>query len=308
MFALTMGNTMKNPFKLFRSSRKSEETPEPPVQNAPEESSPEPVQPEPVQPQAQAPADDFTEWCRSQVHGGIERRERNDIFEEYSVYGADSENALICRRYHRYPEHERAFDLSYSRKLTFDEFNRRLLSELDKGYLKLTAYNDCIRKAEALTHNTSATATYNGLSDSENEALKAFCESLDTLTDKEYRRTDGVFYCSCRSVVGDELLGIRFRKPLPHDALDTESSGVSRKPIEGYDIESLWIMGVANRLGECSKSRRITLLTSEWSLNKESVFLMTVEGFPSVDGTLLVAVADEAAFPHFGFYSLDFSK
>ena len=67
-------------------------------------------------------------------------------------------------------------------------------------------------------------------------------------------------------------------------------------------------MGVANRLGECSKSRRITLLTSEWSLNKESVFLMTVEGFPSVDGTLLVAVADEAAFPHFGFYSLDFSK
>ena len=53
---------------------------------------------------------------------------------------------------------------------------------------------------------------------------------------------------------------------------------------------------------------RITLLTSEWSINKESVFLMTVEGFPSVDGTLLVAVADEAAFPHFGFYSLDFSK
>ena len=299
---------MKNPFKRLRSSRKNEEVPQqvPPI--ASQEALPQPTEPEPLPQEEQTPADDFTEWCRSQVHGGIERRERNDIFEEYSVYGTDGQGQLICRRYHRYPEHERDFDLSYSRNLSFDEFNRRLLSELDKGDVKLSEYNDCIRKAAQLIGIESAASPYESFSESENDAIKAFCEALDTLTDKEYRRTDGVFYCSCRSVVGDELLSLRFRKPLPHDALESDIAGVSRKPIEGYDIESLWIMGVANRLGECCQSRKITLLTSEWSLKKESVFLMAVEGFPGVDGTLLVAVADEAAFPHFGFYSLDFSQ
>ena len=299
---------MKNPFKRFHSSRKNEEIQKQEPQTEQEEAVSEQTEPAPPPPEENAPADDFIEWCRSQVHGGIERRERNDFFEEYSVYGTDGQGQLICRRYHRYPEHERDFDLTYNRKLSFDEFNRRLLSELDKGDLKLSAYNDCIQKAAQLSQIESQDPPYEGFSESENDALKAFCEALDTLTGKEYRRTDGVFYCSCRSVVGDELLGLRFRKPLPYDALHTETAGVSRKPIEGYDIESLWIMGVANRLGECCKSRKITLLTSEWSMNKESVFLMTVEGFPGVDGTLLVAVADETAFPRFGFYSLDFSK
>lgn len=298
---------MKNPFKRLRSSQKAEESPRQEPAIEPEETAPQPTEPEAL-PAEEKAADDFTEWCRSQVHGGIERRERNDIFEEYSVYGKDGQDQLICRRYHRYPEHERDFGLSYSRKLSFDEFNRRLLSELDKGNLKLSDYNECIRKAAQLSGIESPASSYEGFTESENDALKSFCEALDTLTDKEYRRTDGVFYCSCPSVVGDELLGLRFRKPLPHDALDTETAGVGRKTIEGYDIESLWIMGVANRLGECCNSRRITLLTSEWSLKKEAVFLMTVEGFPGVDGTLLVAVADEDAFPRFGFYSLDFSQ
>jgi hypothetical protein len=35
---------------------------------------------------------------------------------------------------------------------------------------------------------------------------------------------------------------------------------------------------------------------------------MQAEGFPSVDGSLLLAVADEASFPRFGFYSLDFTN
>lgn len=299
---------MINPFKRLRSSRENEEIPprEPPTEQ--EEAAPQPTEPESPEPKETTPADDFAEWCRSQVHGGIERRERNDIYEAYNVYGANEQGQLICRRYHRYPEHERDFDISYSRNLSFDEFNRRLLSELDKGDLKLTDYNECIQKAALLTDTESQKAPASGFSENEYAALKTFCEALDTLTDKEYRRTDGVFYCSCRSVVGDELLGLRFRKPLPHDALYTETAGVTRKPVEGYDIESLWIMSVANRLGECSSSRKITLLTSEWSLKKESVFLMTVEGFPDVDGTLLVAVADEDAFPKFGFYSLDFSQ
>ena len=299
---------MKNPFKLFRSSAKKEEAPQ---QGSPTEIEvpvPQQEEPEAQPPEEKAPADDFVEWCRSQVHGGIERRERNDIFEEYTVYGATGEDRLLCRRWHRYPEHERDFDLAYSRDLSFDEFNRRLLSELDKGDLKLSVYNECIEKAAQLTDAVSQEAPCDGLTESEAAALKAFCEALDTLTDKEYLRTEGTFCCSCRSVVGDERLSIRFRKPLPHDALFTEAPGVGRKPVEGYDIESLWIMGVANRLGECCRSRKITLLTSEWSLNKESVYLMRVEGFPDIDGALLVAVADEAAFPHFGFYSLDFSQ
>lgn len=295
---------MKHPFKFFRSSEKPK--PEP-IPKEPEEVIPEPAKPDlPIE---QAPVDPFVEWCRSQVRGGIERRERNDIFEAYNVYGVDEHNCLICRRYHRYPEHEREFDLSYSRTLTFDELNRRLLSDLDKGDIKLPVYNDCIAKARELCDMPlPATEEFNGFSEDETAALRDFCEGFDTLTDREYRTTDGVFCCACRSVVGDEMLNLRFRKPLPHDALSGEIAGVSKTPIEGYDIESLWIMGVYNRMRERSQSCRVTVLTSEWSLTKESVFLMQAEGFPAINGTLLLAVADEASFPRFGFYSLDFTN
>ncbi len=295
---------MKHPFKFFRSSEKPK--PEP-ITEAPEEVSPATAEPEP--PMEQPPVDPFVEWCRSQVRGGIERRERNDIFEAYNVYGVDEHNRLTCRRYHRYPEHERDFDLSYSRTLTFDELNRRLLSDLDKGDIKLPVYNDCIAKARELCDiPLPEKEEFNGFTEEETAALRDFCEDFDTLTDREYRTADGVFCCACRSVVGDEMLNLRFRKPLPHDALSGEIAGVSKTPIEGYDIESLWIMGVYNRLRERSQSCRVTVLTSEWSLKKESVFLMQAEEFPSIDGTLLLAVADEASFPRFGFYSLDFTN
>lgn len=295
---------MKHPFKFFRSSEKPKHEP---ITEAPEEVSPATAKPEP--PMAQPPVDPFIEWCRSQVRGGIERRERNDIFEAYNVYGVDEHKRLTCRRYHRYPEHERDFDLSYSRTLTFDELNRRLLSDLDKGDIKLPVYNDCIAKARELCDiPLPENEEFNGFTEEETAALRDFCEDFDTLTDREYRTADGVFCCACRSVVGDEMLNLRFRKPLPHDAMNGEIAGVSKMPIEGYDIESLWIMGVYNRLRERSQSCRVTVLTSEWSLKKESVFLMQAEGFPSIDGTLLLAVADEASFPRFGFYSLDFTN
>ena len=296
---------MKHPFKFFRSSEK----PKPdPIPEMPEEKIlPEPSKPEPDI--KQPPVDPFVEWCRSQVRGGIERRERNDIFEAYNVYGVDEHDRLTCRRYHRYPEHERDFDLSYSRTLTFDELNRRLLADLDKGDIKLPVYNDCIAKARDLCKiPIPQTEEFNGFSEKETAALREFCEDLDTLTDKEYRTTDSIFCCACRSVVGDEAFNLRFRKPLPHDAINGEIAGISKTPIEGYDIESLWIMGVYNRLRDRCQSCRVTVLTSEWSLKKESVFLMQAEGFSTIDGTLLLAVADEASFPRFGFYSLDFTN
>lgn len=297
---------MKNPFKFFRSS--SEQPKTEPIADPPEENAiPTPTEPE--QPVEQPTVDPFIEWCRSQVRGGIERRERNDIFEAFNVYGVDEHDRLTCRRYHRYPEHERDFDLSYSRTLTFDELNRRLLSELDKGDIKLPAYHDCIAKARALCDIPTPDAVeFMGFTETETAALRELCEDFDTLTDKEYRSLDGVFCVACRSVVGDEQLNLRFRKPLPHDALEGEIAGVSKTPIEGYDIESLWIMGVYNRLRDRCQSCRVTLLTSEWSLQKEKIFLMQAEGFSPIDGTLLLAVADEASFPKFGFYSLDFSN
>ena len=299
---------MKNPFKFFRSSAEQPDpSPDPTTEIAEEPAIPAPPDPDPEPPVEQP--DPFTEWCRSQIRGGIERRERNDIFEVYNVYGVDEDNRLTCRHYHRYPEHERDFDLSYTRVLTFDELNRRLLSDLDKGDIQLPAYNDCIKKARDLCDVPAPDAPeFNGFTDEETAAVKEFCEAFDTLTDKEYRTADGVFICACRSVVGDEILNLRFRKPLPHDALNGDVAGVSKTPMEGYDIESLWIMGVYNRLSVRCQSCRVTQLTSEWSLNKESVFLMQAEGFPSVDGTLLLAVADEASFPKFGFYSLDFAN
>ena len=302
---------MKNPFRFFHAAAKDEPTPKPDQaadqkeQPAPEEPVTEAVPNEPVIEEAQ---DSFIEWCRTQVRGEIERRERNDIYEAYSVFGTDN-GQLICRFYHRYPEHERDFDLSYSRQLSFDEFNRRLLSELDKGDLKLSAYNECIEKAASQNQTPPVDApAYDGFTEEESAALRAFCDSMDTLTDKEYRGGDGIFHCSCRSVVGEERLNLRFRKPLPHDALSADIPGVGKKSVEGYDIDDLWIMGIHNRLSERCDSVRITLLTAEWSLSHESVYLMAATGFPGIEGTLLLAVADEAAFPRFGFYSLDFSK
>ena len=300
---------MKNPFRLFRSKSDHEaEQPQPEPTPVPEEPVEAPAEPEPSSPDDKEPEDDFVEWCRTQVRGGIERRERNDIFEAYSVFGTDGSGQLICRYYHRYPEHERDFDLSYSRALTFDEFNRRLLSELDRGDLKLSAYNECIKKAEDLTQTGTDAPKYEDLTGEEIASITSFCEALDTLTEKEYRHSDGIFYCGCRSAVGDEALSLRFRKPLPHDALYADTAGVGKTHVEYYDVDNLWILGICNRVKEICTTCVITKLTSEWSLSRETVWLITAEGFPAVEGTLLIAVADEAAFPHFGFYSLDFSK
>ena len=254
--------------------------------------------------------DDFTEWARSQTHGGIERRERNDIYEAYSIYGTDSKGALICRYYHRYPEHERDFDLSYSRSLTFDEFNRRLLTELDRGDMKLADYNYCAGMASSLTGNSASPAdeAYGGFTDEEISALNSFCEALDTFKDKNYINENGVYRCECESVVGGEILNIRFRKPLLHDAFDTDVPGIQKESMYGYDLDDIWIMGVYNRLNERCSSCKLTKLTSLWSLNKESLFLIKAEGFDGIDGTLLTAVGGREDFTRFGFYSLDFSN
>ena len=296
---------MKNPFKRFRSAKENPIENQQPQPDITEENTPTEPESEPEK----APEDPFVEWRRSQVRGGIERRERNDIFEAYNVYGTDEKNQLICRHYHRYPEHERDFDLSYERVLSFDELNRRLLAELDKGDIKLDAYNYCITKARQLCDIPAPElADYTGFTESETSSLRAFCEAIDTLTDKEYRTTDGYFCCSCRSVAENQHLNLRFRKPLPHDASFTDIAGVNKKQIEGYEIDSLWILGVYNRLNEQSARCRVNILTSEWSLDKEFVYLIEAEDLSGVDGTLLLAVADEAAFVRFGFYSLDFAN
>lgn len=296
---------MKNPFRRFRSAKQDpigDTLPEPEITE--ENTTPEP-QPEPEK----AAEDPFVEWCRSQVRGGIERRERNDIFEAYNVYGVDEKNRLVCRRYHRYPEHERDFGLSYARVLSFDELNTRLLAELDKGDLKLAAYNECTAQARQLCDIPApGIAEYEGFTESETDSLRSFCEAVDTLTDKEYRTTDGCFCCSCRSVAEDQHLNMRFRKPLPHDAIFTEVAGVSKKQIDGFMIDSLWILGVYNRLNEQSARCRVNVLTSEWSLDKESVYLIEAEDLSGISGKLLIAVADESSFARFGFYSLDFAN
>ncbi len=297
---------MKNPFRFFRSSaEKPAPQPSPAPAAVPEAPAPQPTAPT----EEPAPADPFIEWCRTRVQGGIERRERNDIYEAYSVYGTDDKAQLICRYFHRYPEHERDFDLSYSRALTFSEFNKRLLSELDKGSLTLLEYHACIEKAASLTSAPSSdTDPYTGFSEGETAALHAFCDGMDILTDREYRHAEGVFRCSCRSAVGDDALTLWFRKPLAYDALDGDVAGVGKTPVESYDISDLWIMGVCNRLREHCQSCRVTLLTSEWSLDHESVYLIAAEGFQNIPGTLLLAVSDSAAFARFGFFSLDFSR
>lgn len=303
---------MKNPFRFFKSnSKKHDEITQAPVQEEPAvEECPveEPTETEIPKAEASAPDDGFIEWSRSRPRGGIERRERNDIYEAYSVYGVDADGQLICRFFHRYPEYERDFGMSYSRALSFMDFNKRLLAELDRGDMKLGDYDACIEKAEQLSGAASQGVRYEGFCEEEAAALRDFCEENDTLTDKEYRTGDGIFRCACRSVAGDESLNLWFRKPLCHDALFTDIAGVSRTPIEGYDIDNMWTMGVYNRLRERCAECKVTKLTYDWSLDHETVCLMTAQGFDGIEGTLLLAVADAAVFPRFGFYSLDFSK
>lgn len=303
---------MKNPFKRFRPDPPTEEP-----QTAPRETAPDSVTAEaPAQPEAEeqtptpAEADDgFDEWCRSQVRGGIERRERNDIYEAYSVYGADAEGRLACRVYHRYPEHERDFDLSYSRILRFDEFNRRLLAELDRGDLKLADYRACIDRAERLTDPDAAAQSCDGsLSEEDSAALSGFCDAMDNLHHKSYLHSEGVLSCECESVVGGERLILRFRKPLRHDALEAQAAGVKKESIGGYDIDNLWIMGVYNRLRERCAAIKVARLSSEWSIEHESLYLLYAEGFTGIEGPLLIAVGEADSFRRFGFFSLDFSQ
>lgn len=298
---------MKNPFKR---SRPAPDAPAAQPQTVPEPApEPEIAIPPEEKPADVTPPDDFVEWRRTQIRGGIERRERNDFFEAYSVFGTNADGKLLCRYYHRYPEHERDFDLSYTRELSFDDFNRRLLSELDKGDLKLGDYNFCIKNAAELTHPTAqAYAEYSGFTDGEFAVLQEFCESIDTLKDRSYLHGDGIFSCECESVVGGESLNLRFRKPLAHDAILSDISGVRKESVAGYDIGDMWIMSVYNRLRDRCASCAVSLLTSEWSLEQESVWLIAAEGFPGIDGTVFVAVAEASAFRRFGFYSLDFSK
>ena len=299
---------MKNPFGFFKNKKSDIPlTAEDPIES---ESSEEAEQEPTTEQTEREPEDDFVEWARSQTHGGIERRERNDIYEAYSIYGTDSKGSLICRCYHRYPEHERDFDLSYSRNLSFDEFNRRLLSELDRGDMKLAEYNRCIEKAFGQTDNEvqSASEVYGGFTDAEISALNGFCESLDIFKDKSYINENGVYRCECESVAGGAVLNIRFRKPLTHDAFDSDIPGVQKEPMYGYDLDDIWIMGVYNRLNERCESCKLTKLTALWSLNKESLFVIKAEGFEGIDGALLTAVGGREEFSRFGFYSLDFAN
>lgn len=287
---------MKNPFKRFKNQQPIPEPIPEIVAQKPAQEIPAPTE------QVDERPDDFREWCRTDIHGGIERRERNDFFEEYSVYGADDSGQPICRYYHRYPEHEKEFDLTYSRALTFDELNRRLLSDLDKGYIKLDGYNLCILNADRSESNQP----YDGFTDGESAVLQAFCDSIDTLKDKSYLHTNGTLRCECESVVDSVRLNIWFRKPLAHDPLHEDIAGVKKESVNGYDIDNLWIMSVYNRLREHCSSCTVTLLSSEWSLNHESLYLLGIEGFEGVDGTLLIALGEADNFRRFGFFSLDF--
>lgn len=289
---------MKNPFKRKKPAPIPEQAVE--VLSAPAIEQPKPPEQEQTKP------DGFVDWYRTPTRGGIERRERNDFFEEYNVYGTDRDNRLICRRYHRYPEHERDFDLSYSRALRFSEFNRRLLSELDRGGMKLGDYRECIEKAERIS-GIESDSSFEILSDNDTALLEAFCNAFDTMKDQTFLHSEGALSCECESVVGDEYLQIRFRKPLRHDAIGEEVGGVTRTSIEGYDIESLWIMSVYNRVREKCGSCKVSVLTYEWSAAKENVHLFLTEGFEGIGGTLMIAVGSPENMSRFGFWSLDFS-
>ena len=294
---------MKNPFKRKKLAPIPEQAIE--ATSAPVIEAPKP-QVAPQKSEPQKPDDGFLEWYRTPTRGGIERRERNDFFEEYNVYGTDREGALICRRYHRYPEHEREFDLSYSRALRFSEFNRRLLSELDRGGMKLGDYRKCIEKAEQLS-GIESDSSFEILSEKDTALLEAFCNAFDTMKGQTFLHSEGALSCECESVVGDEALQIRFRKPLRHDAINEEIGGVTRKPIEGYDIENLWIMSVYNRLREKCAACKVSLLTYEWSAAKQTVHILIAEGFEGIGGTLMIAVGSPEDMSRFGFWSLDFS-
>ena len=254
--------------------------------------------------------DSFVEWGRSNLRGGIERRERNDIYEAYNVYGTDGEGRLICRRYHRYPEHEREFGVSYSRELRFEEFNSRLLGELDRCDMSLGDYLACIRSAEAITGFDSSDGedAYEGFPEQEETILTGFCDHLDTLKDKGYLHRNGVFRCECESLYDPVKLNLWFRKPLPHDAIHAEVAGVKREEIGGYDIDHLWVMSVYNRLYERSESCKVTRLTSQWSVRHEKVYLVRCEGFKGIGGTLMAAIGEAEDFSRFGFYALDFAS
>ena len=308
---------MKNPFSFFRGRKSAvpDEHPEPvPAAEAAPEPDPEPVEdmPETADEEPAEPGDGFTEWCRSRPRGGIERRERNDIYESYFVYGVDRDGRLTCRCYHRYPEHERDFGLSYSRALSFDDFDRRLLSELDRGGIKLGEYDSCIALAVSAASDApegaDGPAESRGFSDGEYAALNEFCESMDIVRDRSYLHGEGVYSCECFSAVGEDRLNIRFRKLLRYDAAHMSVAGVSRTPCAGYDIGNLWIMGVYNRVRDNCASCTVEILTSEWSVDKESLYLITADGFAGIDGRLLIAVGEADSFRRFGFYSLDFSN
>lgn len=303
---------MKNPFRKRKAETAAPIPSEPvsPADAAAKVQIPDPVitDPSPVA-KADQPADSFTEWCRSQVRGGIERRDRNDIYEAYNVYGADGDQP-VCRRWHRYPEHEREFSLSYSRNLSFNDFNRRLLEELDRGDLRLDTYHDAIARAEKLSSpdGDDDAPSSDSFTDEEQEILQAFCDGMDHLKDQRYLHLNGVLCCECESAAGGVRLNLRMRKPLRHDALYQPGAGVIVEPMYGYDIEDMWILGVYNRLYERAASCKVFRLTSAWSLRQESVLLILADGFPGVDGEVIFAVGESDSFRRFGFYSLDFSN
>lgn len=303
---------MKNPFLHWKKQHSRQEitpsdnTQESALNEEADTQAPEAIVPDPEE---EAPHDSFIEWSRTQIRGGIERRERNDIFEAYSVFGTDEEKNLVYRRYHRYPEHEKDFSLSMSRQLSFDEFNRRLLSELDRNDLNLSDYSFCISQASRISDWEASDAVNTALSDDATTVLKEFCESADILQNKSYLLQNGIFRCECESVIGEEKINIWFRRPIAFDSITSDIAGVLKKSVEGYDIDNLWIMGVYNRLRERCTKVYVWRLTSEWSVEKESLYLFQTEGLVVPDGgVILVAAGNVQSFRRFGFYSLDFSR
>lgn len=310
---------MKNPLRFFRkpsdqndekqkndtaptkdaSVQQTEKMSEPPQSGEDEARKPDKEQ-----------GDSFTQWCRSRVRGGIERRERNDIFEEYGVYGVDGQGRLLCRYYHRYPEHERDFEMSYERVLSFDEFNTRLLGEIDRGSLTLETYGECIEKAQKLSGKADEErdGIYEGFSAEEEGRLRDFCETLENLKDKSYRHGDGIFRCEGESILEGEVLDIWFRKPVKHDAFYTDVAGIIRQPVSPLDIGDIWILSIYNRIRERCGTCEVVRVKSEWSLKEEAVYMMAVEGLVGIKGTVLIAVAEASNFGRFGFYALGFAN
>ena len=300
---------MKNPFSFLRRSQEKPEInntiidkPEPEKQDEkPEESAQKPGN------APEKPKDGFVEWGRSRIRGGIEKRGRNIFFEQYSVYGLDGQEQLSCRLYHRYPEDERDFGLSYTRALSFGEFNSRLLYELDRGDMSLCDYSACMSRAEKLREEEADTKAELApdLSEDEQTAIQAFFDSLDNLKDKSCRCAGGVFRCDAESAAMGESLTLMLRKPLRYDAYFKDDPSVKREPVAYYDIEDIWIMGVCNRLIESGAKIDILTLRSAWSLDSAAVYLMTADGLPGINGRLLLAIAESTAISRFGFYSLD---